>query len=660
MFFTGLTAFAQNTNLFVTGHVRNSVNQQPVANHTVAVTLFADSINSNLPIVDSALTDQSGWYYLTFTAPNPAGTAMAFTVGTPDCNLQWIQQSFVFSGNITQFTADFSICTDSIPPPSPCENFITLTGIQGLTASLQGSLLNGQTASFIWNMGDGVTITGQNVTHTYAQQGVYNVGLQTVTADGCIDFSTFPLVLMDSIYPPSLCENFISLGGIQGLTVNMQGNLITGQPASYFWNLGDGTSASGQNVTHTYAQPGFYNIVLQTVTPDSCMATSGYPLMLMDSLNNGCSSYIISYPTGNPFEIAFQGVTQNQLPATFTWEFGDGTSGAGQSPVHTYPCVGTFLVVMTASDTSGCSSTSVAQVMVFPDSTGNLSIYGQVIAGNNLLSHGNVTLFGTDPSGFLFPVQNVLIDSIGYYNFSNIGPGTYIILAFPEPDSLMNIQYLPTYYGNVIFWEQATPVILGVPQNPYNIYLVGFDSIGGGGGYVSGQINSGGKAMLVAGQEVLLLDLNNTPVRSTYTNAMGAFSFASLPYGEYKVNPVITGMTTQPAQVNLNASNPSASVVMTVNGHLITGISESKNLNLINMVYPNPAVNSVTISLKPGGNVTVQILDASGKVVKAENLSVPAEGLQFTVHVSDLKPGPYFIVVRDEKGNLSSRRFVKN
>ncbi len=663
---SGISAFLQNVTLQVTGQVYDLQTQIPVANHLVAVTLYPDSIGFNSPFADSALTDQSGMYSLTFDVSYVAGTTSSFTVGTPDCMMQWVQQSFAYNGNQTSFTADFSICNDTILPPSQCENYIMVNEIQELTVAMQGGLLNSvQSASYFWNMGDGTALSGQNVTHTYLQQGIYNVVLQTITTDSCIDYSNYTVVLNDSINPPGQCENYIIIGGIQGLTVDFLGALYSGQPASYFWTLGDGTSATGQSISHTYAQQGIYNVLLQTITPDSCIDESTITVVLMDSISNGCNSYFTSTAGNNPYEIYFEGFTNSPYPALYSFNFGDPASGVNntsslQNATHTYSASGTYNVVLTTSDSIGCTFIYSAPVMIFPDSTGNLSVSGQVFAGNAFLSQGFVTLFGADQLGYYYPDQNTAVDSSGYYTFWNLNTGPYIILAIPQPDSLQGSQYLPTYYGDVIFWEQAIPIYLGIPLNPYNINLISFDSIGGGDGSISGQLSGGGKSIMTGGQEVLLLDAFDNPVRLTSTDSQGSFSFASLPFGEYKVNPVITGMTTLPAVVILDVNSPTATVSMTINGHLITGISELKQTSIIENIYPNPAVNEILVNVKSQGAIKIQIMDTSGKTILENNENISAEGKLITIPVSHFKPGLYVLFIHDKDGNTSSRRFVKN
>jgi hypothetical protein len=242
-----------------------------------------------------------------------------------------------------------------------------------------------------------------------------------------------------------------------------------------------------------------------------------------------------------------------------------------------------------------------------------------------------------------------------------VGTGTYLILAFPQPDSLPGAQqYLPTFYGDVVFWEQATPINLGVPLNPYNINLVSIDSIGGGDGSITGQLLGGGKSMLTAGQEILLLDAFGTPVRIVYTDGQGNFSFTNLPFGEFSVNPVITGITTLPVEVILDETNSTATVTMTINGNTITGLTEKGQVNLITKLYPNPAADYISINVSCQGTFQLVILDASGKIILTKTEAIQTGGSILSIPVDDYKPGLYTIRILDENRNASTKQFIKN
>ncbi|MGH9557374.1 MAG: PKD domain-containing protein [Terriglobales bacterium] len=50
--------------------------------------------------------------------------------------------------------------------------------------------------------------------------------------------------------------------------------------------------------------------------------------------------------------------------ASFSWDFGDNTTGSGDITTHTYSAAGTYPVVLTVTDNAGASSTDTATVTV--------------------------------------------------------------------------------------------------------------------------------------------------------------------------------------------------------------------------------------------------------------------------------------------------------
>ena len=91
-----------------------------------------------------------------------------------------------------------------------------------------------------------------------------------------------------------------------------------------------------------------------------------------------------------------------------------------------------------------------------------------------------------------------------------------------------------------------------------------------------------------------------------------------------------------------------------------TGIGKINEVSIIENIYPNPASDKISLTMKSKGNVTLQILDATGKTIINQNISVNADGTTVTLPVSDLTRGLYFLVIRDQNGNIASRQFIKN
>lgn len=155
--------------------------------------------------------------------------------------------------------------------------------------SFNGSTSTGGPTGWTWDFGDGTGFdTGAQLTHTFAVPGSYRVQL-TVTKPGncppapfCENSLVKTVVVVSGEAPliPSFgtSASCLNEGGLnvctakpgQSLTFDDQSQ---GGPTSWSWNFGDGGSASGQNVTHTFQKAGSYNVVL-TISRNSTTAST--------------------------------------------------------------------------------------------------------------------------------------------------------------------------------------------------------------------------------------------------------------------------------------------------------------------------------------------------------------------------------------------------
>jgi hypothetical protein len=221
--------------------------------------------------------------------------------------------------------------------------------------------------------------------------------------------------------------------------------------------------------------------------------------------------------------------------------------------------------------------------------------------------------------------------------------GNYYLHAIPFTNINDTISYLPTFYLNSVFWQTATIINLGTPQNPYDIHLVSFDMVDGGIYTINGQIVNSGKSLSVANQEVLLFDSQGNIVQFTFTDANGNFTFSSLPAGTYSINPVIPGLTTYPFYVVLNENTSPAYVRMVISGNTITSVEEQVSTGNACKAFPNPANESITITSElPANNIL--IMNNQGKTMVEAN----DPGKIFHLDTSHFPSGIYFIKVTCE------------
>ena len=223
-------------------------------------------------------------------------------------------------------------------------------------------------ATYSWTGPAGFTSNQQNPSRpncTMNMAGTYTctttVGTQSVTA------STEVLIFPQ----PTANFNFttVCIGTPTQFNSTSTTN-PTGQPIqSYVWNFGDGQSGSGQNTTHTYAQPGTYQVTLSVDCGGHCTDEITKTVSVY-----GLPSSNFTYTTvckGNPTQFTSTATPpQGQQINSYQWNFGDGQTGTGQTVSHTYAQAGNYNVTHTVGVGNGdCNGTMSHSVPVYATPT---------------------------------------------------------------------------------------------------------------------------------------------------------------------------------------------------------------------------------------------------------------------------------------------------
>lgn len=134
-----------------------------------------------------------------------------------------------------------------------------------------------------------------------------------------------------------------------GLNVKFSG---TSNGAGYAWDFGDNSTGQGENPSHTYAKDGSYQI---------CVT-------VYDKTNKACSvrvciKVIVKRPCTltADFEfstdaLGFKAHAKASEAAQYVWDFGDGTTGSGESAGHEYKQAGIYQVCVKVYSANTCST----------------------------------------------------------------------------------------------------------------------------------------------------------------------------------------------------------------------------------------------------------------------------------------------------------------
>lgn len=218
------------------------------------------------------------------------------------------------------------------------------TGCDGLSVHFVNTSTNA--VFYSWNFGDSTTATNTNPTHYFGNPGTYTITL-TATNGGCIKTYTQPNLV--TINEAVADFSFSSSGNCYPITVTYSDLSIN--PVIWFWEFGDGTTDIVQNPIHVFYNKPSGPVKLTIVDINGCVDIktksniTGYPLIVSASDTIGCQ----------PMNVLFSDSTNNAI--AWLWNFGDGSTSTQQNPSHVYLNTGSYIVQVSVTMASGCTST---------------------------------------------------------------------------------------------------------------------------------------------------------------------------------------------------------------------------------------------------------------------------------------------------------------
>jgi len=229
--------------------------------------------------------------------------------------------------------------------------------------------------SEFWYFGDNYTANGSSASYTFVAPAFDTIWHIIIDNDKiCKPIDTAFIII--SLEPLSTSYTIADTIGCVPFTATFNG-ITTLATTDFYWFFGDGDSASGSQVQHTYTATGVYNVLQIAVDSNSCIS--------IDS--NYANVYVIDDFVDAQFDINVINQCDSDLyillddrsvnTVNYYWDFGDGTTSTLQNPDHHYYTPGTYLITLIAEDTSRCHplDTIIKSVALKPNAVADFDAF---------------------------------------------------------------------------------------------------------------------------------------------------------------------------------------------------------------------------------------------------------------------------------------------
>ena len=231
----------------------------PIQNGTYRILVDGADVTSSINLPSTWSIGNT----LTYTKPGttpPSSVEIVYT-GAGSTGVVLTSAYFgQYSGGTTPTGTATTTATPTLVP-APMANFTGTPRTGSLPLAVQFTDLSTNTpTAWNWSFGDGSYASSRNPSHSYATAGTYTVSLTAINTGGSNSSTKTGYIVVSPLAPVA---NFSATPLIGTFPLSVQfTDLSTNTPTAWNWSFGDGSYASNQNPSHSYATAGTYTVSL--------------------------------------------------------------------------------------------------------------------------------------------------------------------------------------------------------------------------------------------------------------------------------------------------------------------------------------------------------------------------------------------------------------
>lgn len=271
-------------------------------------------------------------------------------------NIDTVSHTYLLPGTYLVTLTATNGCSDTtttetiIIYPRPVASFTASVTYACIGESIQFNNQSQGGTAYSWNFGGGQTSTLTSPVFHYTAPGNYTVRLVTYSFNTsgtiCTDTAYLPITIVDQL--PGSFSVTDTVGHCIPFTVGFTNHHTPSVTA--IWDFGDGNTATGNQVNHTYTQTGNYIVTLTVTVPGGCTYTSTKNIKVEGP--SGSWTHNTGYVCSP--SVLFQ--VNASHTDSLLYDFGDGSSLATISNViyHQYTNPGTYFPRLVLKNDEGC------------------------------------------------------------------------------------------------------------------------------------------------------------------------------------------------------------------------------------------------------------------------------------------------------------------